>query len=219
MLLIPLAVLEFPGRNDQNVQNMSVCHLFFFPTRRTMLNLLVATMYTAKAEDVTAITYKPFALPSDASASAYKVDSENDYIQSLLNRQKRVYDAAAPVELNLQKELSNPHSRAKKHARWKAAFARRRELLVQYVRNELKDLKGRTRREARAEAVWKWRERLAADAREDKKRRWIHRGGEAALLRRRARQARKERKRDERLRDLVLEEEPNQVIPPTATAP
>jgi len=162
-----------------------------------------------------AITYHPFTLPSDASASASasKVDSENDYIQSVLDPQKRPYDAAAPIELHLQKELSNPHSRAKKQARWQAALARRRELLAQYVRNELKDLKGRTRREARAEAVWKWRERLAADMREEKKRRWIHRGGEEALLRRRDREARKERKRDERLRNLVLEEAPNQVIP------
>jgi hypothetical protein len=168
---------------------------------------------------VIAITYKPFALSSDSDANtvASKVDSENDYIQSLLDPKERAYDAAAPIELHLQKELSNPHSRAKKQARWQAALARRRELLTQYVRGELRDLKGRTRREARAEAVWKWRERLAADLQEEKKRRWIHRGGEAALLRRRVRQARKGRKRDERLRDLVLEEAPNQVIPGSVT--
>jgi hypothetical protein len=172
-----------------------------------------ATMYTAKAEDVMAITYKPSALPPDESVSVSKVDSENHYVQSVLNPQERAYDVTAPMELHLQKELSNPHSRAKKQARWQAALARRRELLAQYVRNELKDLKGRTRREARAEAVWKWRERLRVDAREEKKMRWIHRGDEAALLRRRARKARKERKREERLRDLALEEAPNQVIP------
>ncbi|KAH9978093.1 hypothetical protein BGW80DRAFT_1165908 [Lactifluus volemus] len=172
-----------------------------------------ATTYTAKAEDVMAITYKPSALPPDEIASATKVDSENEYIQSVLNPQKRSYDVTAPMELHLQKELSNPHSRAKKQARWQAALARRRELLAQYVRNELKDLKGRTRREARTEAVWKWRERLRADAREEKKRRWIHRGDEAALLRRRARKARKEHKREEQLRNLALEEAPNQVIP------
>jgi hypothetical protein len=157
-----------------------------------------------------AITYKPFALPTDTSA---KTNPENDYIQSVLDPEKRAYDPAAPVELHLHKELSNPHSRAKKQARWQVAFARRRELLAQYVRHELKDLKGRTRREARAEAVWKLRERLAADVREEKKRRWIHRGGEAALLRRKVRRARKERKREERLRNLVLKEAPNQIIP------
>jgi hypothetical protein len=160
-----------------------------------------------------AVTYKPFALPPDASAPAPEANPENDYIQSVLEPEKRAYDAAAPVELHLHKELSNPHSRAKKQARWQAAFARRRELLAQYVRHELKDLKGRTRREARAEAVWKWRERLAAEVREEKKRRWIHRGGEASLVRQKARRARKERKREERLRNLVLEEAPNQVIP------
>jgi hypothetical protein len=159
------------------------------------------------------VTYKPFALPSDTSAAVPKENQENDYVQSVLDPEKRVHDAAAPMELHLQEELSNPHSRAKKQARWQAALARRRELLAEYLKRELKDLKGRTRREARADAVWKWRERLAADLREEKKRRWIHRGGEAALVRRKARKARKERKREERLRNLVLKEEPNQVIP------
>jgi len=161
-----------------------------------------------------AITYKPFVLPSDMSVpAAPQANAEEDYIQSVLDPEKRGYDDSAPIELHLQKELSNPHSRAKKQARWQAAFARRRELLAQYVRDELRDLKGRTRREARAEAVWKWRERLAADRREEKKAWWVHRGGEVALLRRRARRARKEGKQDKRLHDLVLKEAPNQVIP------
>ncbi|KAH9007129.1 hypothetical protein EDB86DRAFT_2870141 [Lactarius hatsudake] len=171
------------------------------------------TLYTSKAEDVMAVTYKPFTLPSDESAEAPQVDAENDYIQSVLDPEKRTYDAAAPMELHLQKELSNPHGRAKKQARWQAAQARQRELLAQYVRHELKDLKGRTRRDARAEAVWKWRERLAADLREEKKRRWVHRGGEAAVVRQKVRRARKERKQDERLRNLVLKDEPNQIVP------
>lgn len=180
-----------------------------------ILTLPEATIYTSKAEDVAAVTYKPFALPSDESAAAAvpQVDVENDYIQSVLDPEKRTYDAAIPVELHLHKELSNPHSRAKKQARWQAALARRHELLAQYVRNELKDLKGRTRREARAEAAWKCRERLAADLREEKKRRWVHRGGETAALWKKERRARKERKRDERLRSLVLKEEPNQIVP------
>jgi hypothetical protein len=177
------------------------------------LKRLEATLYTAKAEDVMEVTYKPFALPSDTSAAVPKENPENDYIQSVLDPEKHAHDAAAPMELHLQEELSNPHSRAKKQARWQAALARQRELLAQYVQRELKDLKGRTRREARAEAVWKWRERLAADLREEKKRRWIHRGGEVALVRRKARKARKERKREERLRNLVLKEGPNQIIP------
>jgi len=159
-----------------------------------------------------AITYKPFALPS-ARVEPEAKSEEGEYIESVLDPQNRAYDETAPMELHLKKELSNPHSRAKKQARWQAAFVRQRELLAQYVREELKDLKGRTRREARAEAVWKWRERLAADRREEKKMRWIHRGGEAAQLRRKARRARKERKLDERLRNLVLKGAPNQVIP------
>ncbi len=210
-LLKLLTVSEFPGRNGPNAQDMNVCLCLF--SHALSLKRHEATLYTAKAEDVMAVTYKPFALPSDTSAAAPKENQENDYIQSVLDPKKRTYDAATPMELHLQKELSNPHSRAKKQARWQAVFARRRELLAEYMRRELKDLKGRTRREARAEAVWKWRERLAADLREEKKRRWIHRGGEAALLRRKARGARKERKREERLRNVVLQEAPNQIIP------
>ena len=212
---------------------MCVVHSsLFFTVNTENQHLLEATLYTAKAEDVMAITYKPFALPSVepsvlASAGAAeepkaraneKKSEEEDYIESVLDPQNRAYDATAPMEVHLRKELSNPHSRAKKQARWQAAFVRQRELLARYVREELKDLKGRTRREARAEAVWKWRERLAADRRAEKKRRWIHRGGEAALLRRRARGARKERKLDERLRNLVLKQAPNQVIPAAADA-
>jgi hypothetical protein len=177
------------------------------------LKRLEATLYTAKAEDVMKVTYEPFALPSDTSAAVPKENQENDYIQSVLDPEKRAHDATAPMELHLHEELSNPHSRAKKQARWQTALARRRELLAEYVKRESKDLKGRRPREARAEAVWKWRERLAADMREEKKRRWIHRGGEAALARQKERKARKERKREERLRNLVLKEEPNQIIP------
>jgi len=122
-----------------------------------------------------AITYKPFALPSAPVEPEVKSE-EGEYIKSVLDLQNRAYDATAPMELHLQKELSNPHSRVKKQVRWQAVFVRQRELLAQYVREELKDLKGRTRREAWAEAVWKWHERLAADRREEKMW-WIHRGG------------------------------------------
>lgn len=182
------------------------------------LKRLEATLYTAKAEDVMKVTYKPFALPSDSSAAVPKENQENDYVQAVLDPERRAHDAAAPMELHLQEELSNPHSRAKRQARWQAALARRREMLAEYVQRELKDLKGRTRREARAEAAWKCRERLAADLREEKKRRWIHRGGEAALVRRKARNARKERKREERLRNLVLKDGPNQILPSESTS-
>ncbi len=196
-LAIPRAASKFPGRSDQNAPDMNVRRVFLH-AQHDSETCPKATLYTAKAEDVMAVTYEPFTLPSDESAAVPLVDAENDYIQSVLDPEKRTYDAAIPVELHLQKELSNPHSRAKKQARWQAALSRRREILAQYVRNELKDLKGRTRREARAEAVWS---------------RWVHRGGEAAALRQKGRRARKERKQDERLRNLVLKEEPNQIVP------
>jgi len=122
-----------------------------------------------------AITYKPFALPS-APVEPEAKSEEGKYIESVLDPQNCAYNATAPMELHLQKELLNPHSHVKKQACWQAVFMRQCKLLVQYVREELKDLKGRTRREARTEAVWKWCEQLAADRRKEKMQ-WIHRGG------------------------------------------
>jgi len=66
----------------------------------------------------------------------------------------------------------------------------RRELLMQYMRHELKDLKGQMWHEACAEVVWKWHERLAMDICE-KKRWWIH-CGRVVLLRLKVRRTRKE---------------------------
>ncbi|KAA1466076.1 hypothetical protein DENSPDRAFT_830823 [Dentipellis sp. KUC8613] len=172
------------------------------------------TIYDTSAEAVKEITYKPFMLPADLKAPVPELAAEKPYIQSLFNPQVRKYDPAAPVEVHLQKELSNPHGRAKKQARWKAAQARKLSLMQEYMQAELADLKGRTRREARADAVWKWNQRLLEDKRAEKKRRWRNRGQEAKLERKKARKARKEQKQTERLQNLVLKEAPNQFVPP-----
>ncbi|KAI0068950.1 hypothetical protein BV25DRAFT_1791294 [Artomyces pyxidatus] len=181
------------------------------PTKPTPKDV---SLYATTEEAVTVITYKPFSLPASINEPIPELPAENTYIQSLFNPKARPYDAAAPVEVYLQKELSNPHGRAKKQARWQAAQAHKRELLDMYVRKELGDLKGRTRREARAEAVWKWQKRLADDLHAEKKQRWINRGQEAKMERKKVRRARKVRKQTERLEKLVLEEARNQVIPP-----
>jgi hypothetical protein len=89
----------------------------------------------------------------------------------------------------------------------------KKSLLLDYIKSEVKDLKGRTSREAKAEAVWKWRQRLEDEKKTEKKRRWKNRGSEARMMRKKTRQARKETKQRERLTAMVLQEEPNQVIP------
>ena len=119
----------------------------------------------------------------------------------------------------LQKELSNPHSRAKKQARWHAHHARNKALLQEYIQAEYANLDGRTRRVARTEATWKWQQRLRDERTEEVKRRWRNRGAEAQLERRKVRKARKVAKRNEKLRNLVLVNAPNQVVPsPKASA-
>jgi hypothetical protein len=123
------------------------------------------------------------------------------------------FNPADPIEVNLVKEVSNPHSRAKKQRRWQERQRHEKALLEEYIKAELKDLQGRTRREARAEATFKWKQRIEADRKAELKRRWQLRGQEAKLLRKRARAAKKEAKRNQKLADLVLEQGQNQVIP------
>lgn len=171
------------------------------------------TRYDTTAEAVTAITYKPFALPSTLKAPVPQLAYEKGYIQSLFNPQARSFDASAPVEVHLHKELSNPHGRAKKQARWQARRAWRQTLLLEYVRAEMKDLKGRTRAEARAEGTWKWSQRLVDDRADERRRRWKSRGAQTRMERRKVRKERKAVKEGERLKRLVLHEAPNQVVP------
>ncbi|KAI0317744.1 hypothetical protein OF83DRAFT_1058118 [Amylostereum chailletii] len=172
------------------------------------------TVYDTAAEAVTAVTYKPLVLTPDVVAPSPKTDPENTYIQSLFNPQARPYDQqASPVEVGLVAELSNPHSRAKKQARWKARQVYKEELLKTYVKAELSDLKGRTLRDARAEATWKWKQALVEEEKAEKRRKWLTSGRVARVVRKKSRRERKARKADERLRDLVLEAAPNQVIP------
>ncbi|KAI0921904.1 hypothetical protein AcV7_007965 [Taiwanofungus camphoratus] len=171
------------------------------------------TDYDTPLAAVAEITYVPPALPSNFMRPLPAPPSEHEYIRAVANPGKYTYDASQAVEVHLAKELSNPHSRAKKQARWQAYETYKRSLLQDMIAGELKELKGRTRREARAEATWKWRQRLAEERKAEMKRRWKNRGSEARLLRKKGRKARKVEKQQERLRKLVLLEAPNQVIP------
>ncbi|KAH9950027.1 hypothetical protein B0H21DRAFT_803286 [Amylocystis lapponica] len=200
-------------------------HLLPGETERTLVpwpkdeppRKLKPTAYDTTLDAVTEITYKPPALPATIEMAVPSPPSEDAYIKSLWPGQSP-FDPSQPVEVYLHKELSNPHSRAKKQARWQKAIFRQRALLQEYITAELVDLKGRTRRDARAEAAFKWRQRLEDDLRAERKRRWKNRGEEARLEVRKVRKARKEEKQRERLRNLVLSEAPNQVLPPTVRA-
>ncbi|KAH9938654.1 uncharacterized protein B0H18DRAFT_22228 [Fomitopsis serialis] len=161
------------------------------------------------------VTYTPPTFPvfTGLDNPQPKAPSEDEYIRAARKPTAAEYDASQAFEIFLTRELANPHSRAKKQARWQAYQLYRRSLLQKVVKEELQSLDGRTRREARAEATWKWRRALSDERRADLKRRWKNRGAEARMVRRKTRKGRKEEKRKERLRNLVLEDGPNQVIP------
>ena len=173
----------------------------------------IAGLYDTLEDAVAEVTYTPPALPANAKVPAPPPPSEQSYIDYLSSPTSSSFDPADPVEVNLVKEVSNPHSRAKKQRRWQERQRSEKALLEEYVKSELKDLQGRTRRDARGEATFKWKQRIEADRRAELKRRWQLRGQEAKLLRKRARAAKKEAKRNQKLADLVLEQGSNQVIP------
>ena len=175
----------------------------------------IAGLYDTPEDVVAEVTYTPPALPANSKVLARAPPSEQAYIDYLSSSISSSFDPADPVEVNLVKEVSNPHSRAKKQRRWQERQHREKSLLEEYVKAELKDLQGRTRREARAEATFKWRQRVETDRRAEVKRRWQLRGQEAKLLRKRTRAAKKEARRNQKLADLVLEQGTNQVIPAT----
>jgi len=170
-------------------------------------------LYDTPGDVVAEVTYTPPALPANAGVSPRAQPSEQAYIDYLLSPTSSSFGPADPMEVNLVKEVSNPHSRAKKQRRWQERQRIEKNLLEEYVKAELKDLQGRTRREARTEATFKWKQRIEADRKAELKRRWQLRGQEAKLLRKRARAAKKEVKRNQKLAGLILEQGSNQVIP------
>lgn len=91
--------------------------------------------------------------------------------------------------------------------------------MQEHIDAELKDLNGRSAKEARVDAIFKWNEKMREEERAERKRRWVVRGGQRRAERKSVRKQRKQRKDTERLRKLVLEPGPNQFIPPdVATA-
>ena len=173
-----------------------------------------ATPYDTTAKAVEEITYRPPTLPEsldDLPSATAQVPSEQEYIKSLAKRS--AFDPAVPVEIYVHRELTNPHSRAKKQARWQAFRLHKRSILEHMIQEEYKNLMGRTRREARAEATWKWRNKLIEERKAEMKRRWVNRGAEARLQQRRVRKTKKQERLRKKLQNLVLADAPNQVIP------
>jgi hypothetical protein len=164
------------------------------------------------------VTYKPPPLPTSVTAPIPKPASESAYINYLFNPSPIPFDESQPVEVHVVKELSNPHSRAKKQARWQQFQRYKENLRKEMLSNELKNLNGRNTREATAEALFKWRVALEEEKKAKKKARWMTKERVAKIERKRKSKQKKARRQGEVLRNLVLGDAPNQVIPKSSAA-
>ncbi|KAG8900024.1 hypothetical protein FRB99_006299 [Tulasnella sp. 403] len=193
-------------------------------------------MSDTSPEDALAITWRPFH-PKDI---VDLTSLEHLYIQSLhpdasffvpnvgqryaSESNYQTIDPCLPMEVFLSAELSNPHSRTKKQARWQERERLKLALRNRFIAQELErarrtgpgnELGGRRVRpsEARRIAEWKWKLELRRQATDDRYRSWVAWGGLEQKKRRQERSVRKLRRQQERLRELVLREEKNQVVP------
>ncbi|KAF7432834.1 hypothetical protein PC9H_004777 [Pleurotus ostreatus] len=170
--------------------------------------------YDTQADVVSEVTYKPPQFPVSLRGPLPRPPPEQKFLRALTLPEGDFAEFEdAPVEVFLSKELANPHSRAKKQARWQAYTLFTKTLLQDYNAAELRSLNGRTPREAKAEAAWKWRAKLEELKKEQRKQRWKHKASVAKVERKNTRKARKELKKRERLTAMVLEDAPNQVAP------
>lgn len=172
-----------------------------------------AGFYDTTQETIDEITYKPSPLPSTFTSPAPVAPSEHEYIKSLSGASSEPFDPSLSMEVHLYKELSNPHSRAKKILRWQQRQEYKRTLHAQMIVDELKNLQGRTEKDATDEATFKFKLRMAEERKAEKIRTWKNRGDEARLQRKRERKSRKAERESRKLRDLILEAAPNQVLP------
>lgn len=97
--------------------------------------------------------------------------------------------------------------------RWKIRQANDKALLDEIMADELKHLNGRSLRDAKAEAAFRWRELLKAKKDEERKRRWKDMAEESTMKRKAMRKEKKEARLKRRLTELVLSDSQNQVIP------
>ncbi|CAA7260274.1 unnamed protein product [Cyclocybe aegerita] len=176
-----------------------------------------ASLYDTPLDEVAKITYElPYFEPKLNVASALpEAAAETEYLDLIYNPHLGTqYDPSAPFELYLKLELANPHSRAKKLQRWKAWQAGTHVLLRTIAHDELKSLGGRSVRQAKADAAFKWRELVKEEQTKKKKARWMHTAQMVKWQNKAAKKAKKDERQRRRLTELVLQDVPNQIVPP-----
>ncbi|GJJ07776.1 hypothetical protein Clacol_001981 [Clathrus columnatus] len=173
------------------------------------------------AEVVKEVTWKPTRKFYPAQNVGKKKLLEDGYLHHIRPPPEGVpvtpYDPemTPPMEYVISDELSNKHGGARKRQR---AMDREKENAVRkeaFIKAEMADLDGRTKREALKEAEFKWAETRRKEMQEQRKKLWIKRGGLARLKRKHIREVRKARKEQDQLRNLVLPPAANQIVPPS----
>ncbi|KAJ7781610.1 hypothetical protein B0H16DRAFT_1359257 [Mycena metata] len=171
-------------------------------------------LYDTKEEELTRVTYVPPSFSHNLSAPLPRVPTEDEYIAGMSHPTKKSwFGDSAPVEIYLHRELSNPHSRAKKMKRWQSHQTYKKSLLRDYISAEMRELNGRSTKEARAEATFKWREKLSAEEEAERRRRWLTLAVADKAKKKQARKTRREAKRRDQLTQLRLWDAPNQIVP------
>jgi len=208
-------IFRGPNLNDGN--QIQVCLippiLAQLSDKNACLTFAADPLWDTPTSVVAEITYKPPSLPTSITAPIPKPASEAAYINSLFNLSPTPFDESQPVEVHVVKELSNPHSRAKKQARWQQFQRYKDNLRKDMIASELQNLKGRKIREATAEAMYKWRQAIEDEKKRKQKARWMTKERVKKMERNRKLKQKKTRRQSERLRDLVLADAPNQVVP------
>ena len=113
----------------------------------------------------------------------------------------------------MKPDLANPHSRAKKMQRFKLRQAIIHAQLKDITDLELANLEGRTPKQARSDAAFRWRELVKKQKAERAKARWMTTARVDAWEKKNVNKAKKEERQRRRLTQLTLSEDQNQVIP------
>lgn len=178
-------------------------------------HLLAASNYDTPRDVVTQLTYKIPQFGYKLQGPVPRPPNEADFLLSFYNPGYSVASIeSAPLEVYLKKELSNPHARAKKQARWQLHKANEKAKFESLVAEELKQPRGRTDREIRAEVAHRHRAQVQSEAALLKKQRWKHRISDVDELRKARKRINKQQRQRRKLTELQLDaDEPNQVIP------
>ena len=175
---------------------------------------LLAGSYDTPIAEVARITYRLPTFDVSRFAPLPAIAPETDYLDMIYNPHREVeYDPSASFETYLKLELANPHSRAKKMERWKVYQAGIQALRKKIAEDEVRHLDGRTVRQAKADAAFKWRETVHEEQKKKKKARWMHSARMVKWQRKTTKKTAKEERLRRQLTELTLADEPNQVLP------